>query len=74
MNSKVRGYKLLYLGGGKTSNPDDDLFKFKYSFGAKELKCFVMKKVLDHEKFNQACLATEPKHVSPSRFPPYANL
>ena len=74
MNSKIRGYKLLYLGGGKTSDSNDDLFKFKNSFGAQELQCFVIKKVLDHEKFNQACLASKSKQVSASLFPPYANL
>ena len=38
---KMRGYKLFYLGGGRSTNPDDSLLNFKLGLGSSNSKFYI---------------------------------
>ncbi len=47
--AKKEGFKFFFLGGGKTPQPDDNLFRFKKRFSNKFLDFYIGKKIHNKE-------------------------
>ena len=71
LSLKQRGYSTLYLGGGVSRGQDDPLFKFKKSFGSAEKNYFVMKRIVDQQKYQKIMNSSSGVSVDTGFFPPY---
>lgn len=71
MNLKKRGFESLYLGGGVRSGDDDPLFRFKKSFGGCEKNYFVMKRIVDEQKYKNIISKHPEFSAKTDFFPPY---
>ncbi len=68
---KENGYHYIHHGGGRTSDEDDSLFKYKKKFGKNtEFDFYVGKKIWNKDVYNRLC---EIKNVDPNIdfFPAY---
>lgn len=50
-----KGVRMLHLGGGTTSSPDDSLFMFKHKFSRSEQDFRVGQLILDREAYDLLC-------------------
>lgn len=53
--SKNKGYKNLYIGGGRTNDDNDFLLRFKKSFSNKIVSLYVGETVLNPAIYNELC-------------------
>jgi hypothetical protein len=49
------GFRWLHLGGGRTSSPDDALFRFKASISRLRLPFYIGKRVHDRDAYERLC-------------------
>ena len=62
---RERGFRWLHLGGGRTANPNDNLFHFKSSISRTRLPFYIGNRVHNPEAYEQLCtLWMEQKGVS----------
>lgn len=53
---KDNGYKLIHHGGGRTNDPEDNLYKFKKQFGKNtEFEFYIGKKVWNTKVYSKLC-------------------
>ena len=58
---KDKNYKLFYLGGGRSSNPEDSLFFFKNGFSNSLIDFEIAYHIHDEKKYIET-----KKHLSPN--------
>ena len=52
---RERGFRWLHLGGGRTANPDDGLFRFKASISRLRLPFYIGKRVHNQDAYERLC-------------------
>jgi len=67
-----QGYRIFHLGGGRTSDPADDLLSFKRQFSKRRAEFHIGKRVLDQCAFDRLCGAWSARNPGPR--PPYFQL
>jgi serine/alanine adding enzyme len=55
LDLKERGCRVLHLGGGTDTTPDNSLYRFKRRFGALEYDFYIGKVVIDPAAYAEAC-------------------
>ncbi len=55
-------YSILHLGGGRTTNGDDALLRFKKKFSIKNLDFFTGMKIYNEQVYNNVCNQWEEKY------------
>jgi lipid II:glycine glycyltransferase (peptidoglycan interpeptide bridge formation enzyme) len=49
------GFRYLHLGGGRTPDPDDSLFRFKASISRLRFPFYIGKRIHDREVYDRLC-------------------
>jgi hypothetical protein len=60
--AKSNGYKTLHLGGGSTTNEEDNLLKFKKQFSKNCAVFYIGKRILNKEIYNRLINQWEARH------------
>lgn len=70
--AQLRNKKVLHFGGGRSSNPDDSLFKFKAGFSREREKFFVGTKVWNSEAYK--AIISQWEHRCPDKSKQFGKL